>query len=636
MFLEKLKYLLIIVTLSVNIANTVNVNVDNDEEKDSPATKLDNVHAHLDKNSTNMRGGRLIHLTRNPGFAMRRRMPIKIIPRADHYPVGGNLSPVRRYPLRFVQGVGGSGPLLRYSYESPKSSKYINNKGQFLNNGKVSAYRHQLISLHPNSLATNPSQQYLQNFKASAQINSKAAVLGHGLHGQQETFAKLIKSQQGAQNQHYIEPQQHPIPDQEKMLKYNEQHEKYLQQQQHLTARDPLGYYKQQQQQQQAQQYFGQTQQNAQTTPPTPSTHTYSVYEDNDMTELQNVNYLATNQIDLEKEAQDYLRFMNTNDYFVPRREPNYKQLDEENDKRQYQQVKKQNQEQHQQQQQQQQQQQLRQQIQHSYGQKKQVYHSLHQQQSQKQQQQHQQQQQQLQTQQSAFVKPIKISNLYYQDDATGPIQASTVVRTSYSTGYKQSQIKQTAATTVATPHTPAPPKNVHKQIRYSSRTPEPMRFEFTEQDAIINGATYTHAPKQQLKYKAVLKAVSPRSPAIESSTSATTLKTHRYNEIAGEHNHNDSDDPEDDDDMQGEHLNVYGRQPLVGITSSTTERAQNDQKDTEEYCERICAIVDDEHEEIVCGSDGYMYTSEAQMECYASCLHIDVTILSKGSCTTR
>ncbi|KAI9588769.1 hypothetical protein GQX74_004614 [Glossina fuscipes] len=492
MFLEKLKYLLIIVTLSVHIANTVNV--DNEEEKNSSSTQLDNIHAHLDINSTNMREGRLIHLTRNPGFAMRRRMPIKIIPRADHYPIGGNLNPVRRYPLRFVQGVGGSGPLLRYSYESPKSSKYISNKGQFLNNGKVSAYRHQLLSLHPNSLAANPSQQYLQNFKASVQINSKAAILGHGMHGQQESFAKLIKSQQAAQNPYYIEPQQHPIPDQEKMLKYNEQHEKYLQQQQHLTARDPLGYYKQQQQQQ-AQQYFGQTEQNAQTTPPAPSTHTYSVYEDNDMTELQNVNYLATNQIDLEKEAQDYLRFMNTNDYFVPRREPNYKH----------------------------------------------------------------------------------------------------------------------------------------------SRTPEPMRFEFTEQDAIINGATYTHAPKQQLKYKAILKAVSPRSPpAVESSTTATTLRTGGYNEIPSEHTHNDSDDPEDDDDMQGEYLNVYGRQPLVGITSSTTEHAQNDQKDTEEYCERICAIVDDEHEEIVCGSDGYMYTSEAQMECYASCLHIDVTILSKGSCTTR
>ena len=60
-----------------------------------------------------------------------------------------------------------------------------------------------------------------------------------------------------------------------------------------------------------------------------------------------------------------------------------------------------------------------------------------------------------------------------------------------------------------------------------------------------------------------------------------------------------------------------------TGKQSSTTATPPSEQKDTEEYCERICAIVEDENEEIVCGSDGYMYTSEAQMECYASCLHI-------------
>lgn len=53
------------------------------------------------------------------------------------------------------------------------------------------------------------------------------------------------------------------------------------------------------------------------------------------------------------------------------------------------------------------------------------------------------------------------------------------------------------------------------------------------------------------------------------------------------------------------------------------TSPAPVEQKDTEDYCERMCANVQDEDEEIICGSDGYMYTSESQMECYATCLHI-------------
>lgn len=45
--------------------------------------------------------------------------------------------------------------------------------------------------------------------------------------------------------------------------------------------------------------------------------------------------------------------------------------------------------------------------------------------------------------------------------------------------------------------------------------------------------------------------------------------------------------------------------------------------KDNEAYCEKICANVYDENDEIVCGSDGYMYTGESQLECYSSCLNI-------------
>lgn len=73
---------------------------------------------------------------------------------------------------------------------------------------------------------------------------------------------------------------------------------------------------------------------------------------------------------------------------------------------------------------------------------------------------------------------------------------------------------------------------------------------------------------------------------------------------------------------MYGRH-SQQSKNKVKTSTSSTTETPPSEQTDTEDYCERICAIVEDEHEEIVCGSDGYMYTSEAQMECYASCLHI-------------
>lgn len=79
-------------------------------------------------------------------------------------------------------------------------------------------------------------------------------------------------------------------------------------------------------------------------------------------------------------------------------------------------------------------------------------------------------------------------------------------------------------------------------------------------------------------------------------------------------------------------HQNFYGRQPITVKESFPALQPPNstppsgtpvEQTDTEEYCEGICATVEDEQEEILCGSDGYMYTSEAQLECYASCLHI-------------
>lgn len=58
---------------------------------------------------------------------------------------------------------------------------------------------------------------------------------------------------------------------------------------------------------------------------------------------------------------------------------------------------------------------------------------------------------------------------------------------------------------------------------------------------------------------------------------------------------------------------------------ASSSDPVKTDAKteDTEDYCERICSNVHDDDEQVICGSDGYMYTSEAQLECYSSCLHI-------------
>ncbi|KAI8118700.1 hypothetical protein FF38_07316 [Lucilia cuprina] len=689
--------------------------------------QLNKTFQELVKNVTSSRTGRtLLPHPRTPTFTLRRRQPIKIRARADHFPI--------RTQIRRVHNGVQPQQNMRFGYESLKSSKYApSSKGAnpgFFNNGKGSAYRPQLAGAHPNSVhAPALSQQYIHNFKASPAFNGQVVV--HPVTQTQNQkpntaqtdniYPKFVKPQQqltqtaATQNQQqqqqqkqpqqtltqYPDFKQFPIPDQEKMQKYNEQHEKYLQQQKYLTPKNPIAYYQlqhtqqqqqqelqaQQQQQQQnygvqqSQQYLPQSQQQQPSIPIHESPQSsnmnnvafpaaasvppkmYSVYEENDMTELQNNNYQTATYQGLDKEAQEYLRFMNTNEYFLPKKDPNYKQIDEETDKRQYNVLK---------------------------AQQQQHLHSLQQSQQPTPYQQTQPQQtpyqQALQQQQPSYASSFSSSSgaaiassqysnnpysdlsdassynlaanpasqFFYQTHDPSTAASSTVVRTSYQTGYNQNQfvvnsqdnkVSKYSLPIVSTPSSiviSTQKPHVYAQLRHNSagnRTPEPLRFEFTERDAMVGGVAYTHAPQVQLRYNSL--ASSGITPSVESSTvsslgSKLQISKHPVKPIVEDND----DDPEDGDDMQEAGTNLYGRQPVVSSESNksttTTEAPPSEQKDTEEYCERICAIVEDENEEIVCGSDGYMYTSEAQMECYASCLHIDVTIQGKGSCSTR
>uniref|UniRef100_A0A1I8MKF3 Uncharacterized protein n=1 Tax=Musca domestica TaxID=7370 RepID=A0A1I8MKF3_MUSDO len=738
-------------------------------------SKSDEVNDELPKESQNVtdsvrlaRG--LKYPPRNvhgPIFSWRRRQPIQIRSRADHFPLRPQLRRVHNGVLPANQQ--------RFGFENLKSSKYVNGKGALPFGAGLkgsSSLKQQLLGVHPNGLHVPAlSQQYVQNFKASPAFNGQAVVIhppppaatgpgqpgGNKLQKQQQQQQQLQHQQPLKSTSHdpampYPDFKQYPIPDQQQMQKYNEQHDKYLQQQKYLTPRDPVAYYQQQYHQQQPQQqpqhlYQQQQPQQPQSQPPTysvqqpafsaahnkpvqlaaglsaqpsipihelgssntqtghsptaatisatnqqqqqqPQQHStsyghghaggpvkmYSVYEENDMTELHNNDYQTAQYESLEKEAQEYLRFMNTNDYFLPKRDPNYRQIDEENDRRQ---------QQYSLQKQQQQQQsyspiaagssQYPQQTYHPQQQysapktepSQQIYYGQH----------HPDSSvaashaSSASSSSSQFKEPIQVSKLFYQDETPsngGAAGASTVVRTSYQTAYNANHFGNAdkgIGKNSATSSSPVSVNNVYSQVRQSApisgnsnRTPEPIRFEFTERDAMVGGIAYTHAPQTHYKYKAVDTPVTPRISGVGNPQATTTTalpSTLRSSAYLGEIKPivEVEDDPEDEDDiMQQAGSNLYGRQPLPNKngnkapdtkgnssgSSTTTEAPPSEQKDNEDYCERICAIVEDENEEIVCGSDGYMYTSEAQMECYASCLRIDITIQGKGSCSAR
>ncbi|KAH8360392.1 hypothetical protein KR200_003855, partial [Drosophila serrata] len=348
----------------------------------------------------------------------------------------------------------------------------------------------------------------------------------------------------------------------------------------------------------------------------------YSVHEESDNLSKpgynQGVNYQpATPHLKEAKEAQDYLQFMSTNEYFLPKRDPDYKKLDAEHD-----QQKQIHPYSHQHHLQHQQQQQPHQQQQH--------LHVQHQQQHpQKQHQQPQQLQPHLpyksggldNSVSSSYNEPIQVSDLFYQQD---PAPAnSAVVRGSYQAGQDVFVVKsdgnKAVKHVVSTPmsvqtSTQTPPKGQHLGKSHKSYTPEPVRFEFTEQDAIRGSMKYTQSPQaNQFYYETVAQAVrDPVKTPASVKDLAKPIKEY-------------SDDPEDSADT--ENGKQQEDQQIHTVSSAATEE---NQKDTENYCEKICANVYDENDEIICGSDGYMYTGETQLQCYSSCLNISMFIIKR------
>ncbi|XP_032598629.1 G-box-binding factor [Drosophila grimshawi] len=332
----------------------------------------------------------------------------------------------------------------------------------------------------------------------------------------------------------------------------------------------------------------------------------YAVYEDTENA-AKNAVHLSFNYQQnpgpqlMSKDAEKYLHFMGTNDYFLPRRDPNYKQLDAERD-------------------------------QISYHQQQQLI------QRGQQQQQHQQPTVQtlLQRQHtdssgsSSYNKPLRVSDLFYQQD---PAPAnSAVVRGSYQAGQNafvvksdgNKSVKHILSTTLTSKTTQTPPglptytkpwQNAHK-----TATPEPVRFEFTEHDAIKGSASYTNAP-QAPKFYYETHTSTPQIPSLSTASIPNIPHSVKEGQIVGE--------------SKDGTAYVKKRPQEKGILNPpivATDSAESP-KDNEAYCEKICANVYDENDEIVCGSDGYMYTGETQLQCYSTCLNIEVSIQSKGSC---
>ncbi|XP_017001907.2 ataxin-2 homolog [Drosophila takahashii] len=346
--------------------------------------------------------------------------------------------------------------------------------------------------------------------------------------------------------------------------------------------------------------------------------NSYSVYEESDNQPKPGINQgpsyrQAVPPAKESKEAQDYLHFMSTNEYFLPKRDPDYKKLDAQRDQQtqvhQYPQ-------QHNQQLQQQQTTQQHQMLQHQQPQ-----------------QQHQPLKQHLpyktagldNSVSSSYNEPIQVSDLFYQQD---PAPAnSAVVRGSYQAGQDVFVVKsdgnKAVKHVVSTPMsvqttTQTPPKSHQLAKSHKSFTPEPLRFEFTEQDAIRGSMKYTQSPQANQYYyetvaQAVREPVKSAAPILELSK---PIKEY-------------SDDPEDSSDTE-----TGKQQEDQKVPTGTNSATLDSPKDNESYCEKVCANVYDENDEIICGSDGYMYTGETQLQCYSTCLNISVTIKSKGSCS--
>ncbi|XP_004519170.1 altered inheritance of mitochondria protein 3 [Ceratitis capitata] len=599
----------------------------------------------------------------------------RVMARADNLPASG--MPYRRPPphalvpsqqkvrpplMRRIQD--GSPP--RFNYEAPKVPlSHLPSKGPVaFNAGKVTVYRPPFpfaqpqSQVHPNILIPQstavaqspkhkPSQyQEEYNFRASPSFNGKAIVRPL-VEPHDPNYRQHMKElqQYSGKVQHTI--QQYPIPQQQQLQSHQHQHQHFPnlhQSKQESHNRPPTFHYEMQRPYEEPVLHP-----HVKHNQPLPNRAGYAVYENNELSEEEppysqpHAHYPPTprveelsqyqslrqqaQQTDSEaaaaQEAEEYIKFMNSNDYFLPKHEPNYKQLDK----------------------QQTQHQQPREQLQ-------QPSHALY---PQAEKYTHPAQYSKPSTANGAAAsgtasaastnylnQPIQVSQLFYQED---PVPA--IVRGSYQTGSNlfvvNSDGNKAVKHVVPPPSTRAPTTlaPAYSKVRYNTlrnRTPEPLRFEFTEHDAVHSAYTNSPPPSfgddsDQFLYRTASAAVGSTSTTPDFRTSITN----KYVTVTP----SSADDPEDDEDVQIASSDFYGRVQLRQPTSSNvssvpTPPAPVEQKDTEDYCERICANIQDDDEEIVCGSDGYMYTSESQMECYATCLHIDVTVQSKGSCNIR
>uniref|UniRef100_A0A0A1XQM2 Kazal-like domain-containing protein n=1 Tax=Zeugodacus cucurbitae TaxID=28588 RepID=A0A0A1XQM2_ZEUCU len=629
------------------------------------------------ENST--RYARLMKILQDPKALAAKRYRAaaqRVIARADNLQASG--MPNRRGPpgnppqqksrppiMRRVQnGIPVNGAPPRFAFEKPKGViNHLPSKGPVpFNAGKVSAYRppfpfaHPHPQAHPNALLSqstapvqsvkHPQQQLQQheefNFKASPPFNGKAIVRPL-LEPHDPNYRQHLQQlqQYSAKPQQMI--QQYPIPQQQTQKPHQQQHYPgLLQSKQQSPNRPPTFHYEMIRPHEEPVLHPHVKHEH-----PVRNSAGYAVYENNELAEEEepyshpHAHYPPTlrpeetaqyysnkrqqpQQNDAEtaaaQQAEEYIKFMNSNDYFLPKHEPNYKHLDTQSDKHQL----------HQQ----------------EYLQREQPIRPELVQRSHTHYPQTQQHAQQIQYHKPSTTadnvasgsvsaaannylnNPIQVSQLFYQED---PVPA--IVRGSYQTGSNlfvvnsdgNKAVKHVipAPTTIA-PTTLAP---AYSKVRFNalhSRTPEPLRFEFTERDAVHS--SYTNSPmsnfadsNEQLRYRTAT-AVSATSTTPDLPTSSS----HNYGTATSP----SADDPEDDEDVQSASSDFYGRIPVRQSTlgdapSMPTSPAPVEQKDTEDYCERMCANVQDEDEEIVCGSDGYMYTSESQMECYATCLHI-------------
>ncbi|KAH8370803.1 hypothetical protein KR093_005059, partial [Drosophila rubida] len=352
--------------------------------------------------------------------------------------------------------------------------------------------------------------------------------------------------------------------------------------------------------------------------------NTYAVYEDAENAGKSAANFGQNYQQSqpvvpqkLTKAAEDYLHFMGTNEYFLPRHEPNYKQLDVERDQIKYQH----------------QQQKL---IQKEPQAQAPLHHYQHQQQ--KLIQKEPQAQAPLHhvadtSASSSYNKPLRVADLFYQQD---PAPAnSAVVRGSYQAGQNSfvvksdgnKSVKHILSTSLASKPTqpqPAPqpqaqtPPVTYSHVWHKTEKPEPLRFEFTEHDAIKGSASYTNAPQGQ-KFYYETHPSTPHIPTVSAAPIIENLKPVQEVSVSSK------DTSEYANKVSCDNIEVQPHSEPAVVPADPAEL----EKDKEAYCEKICANVYDENDEIVCGSDGYMYTGETQLECYSSCLNIGMFFLS-------